>query len=231
MQAADRHAGIARTLAYPAVSLIRRFPDLASAGIPLGEALAAYTGREEVVVLGLARGGVPAAVEVARRLGVRFDVALLRRLIPAAGPTPTQAVFNLAGTRVMDEGLTEGHSPPVQSYLVDAMADFARREQASRGGRPPLELEGATVVLVDNGVRTGGTIRISLRALRAAGCGRIVVAVPFAAAPTREPLQAEADEVVCLDWNDWSGTVAAAYRRFEVPDYDRIGEILNEFEG
>ena len=89
-----------------------------------------------------------------------------------------------------------------------------------------MDLEGRTVILVDNGVRTGGTLRMSIQALRALEPARVVVAVPHAAADTRTGLEAASDEVVCLDWHAWSGTVAMGYHRFEVPDYERIGEML-----
>jgi putative phosphoribosyl transferase len=130
---------------------------------------------------------------------------------------------------VMDESVLDDHGPRIEVYLEEVMAEFARREVAARGDRPPLELAGRTVLLVDNGARTGGTVRMSIRALRMLEPERVVVALPFAASETRAGLERAADAVVCLEWHSWSGTVAAGYHRFDVPDYQRIGEMLGSF--
>lgn len=187
------------------------------------------------MVLALVRGGVPVAVEVAKRLYAPLDLVLLRRLLLPGGPgTSPLCVFNVAGTRVLDPALSLPATPPssgLDFYLADALAEFARREEVCRRGRPPVELRGKTVLLVDNGVRTGGTLRAAIRAVRTRQPARIVAAVPVAAAESRSGIEAHADEVVCLAWNHPFGNVALGYRDFRVPGVEQVGEMLDETAG
>ena len=151
-------------------------------------------------MLALPRGGVPVAYEVARALGAPLDVFVVRKLgVPGYEELAMGAVAT-GGVRVLNDDIVTGLRIP--GYLIEAVtaqeqAEVKRRERAYRGGRPPPDMRGRTVLLVDDGLATGATMRVAVKALRQQQPARIVVAVPVAAAETCTALQADADEVVC----------------------------------
>jgi predicted phosphoribosyltransferase len=178
----------------------QRFRDRADAGRRLAEKLAAYANRQDVLVLALPRGGVPVAFEVARALGAPLDVFVARKLgVPGHEELAMGAVAT-GGVRVLNEGIVHGLGIPDQ--VIDAVVgrelqELSRRELLYRDGRAPPNVKHKTVILVDDGLATGATMRAAVQALKQQHPDRIVIAVPTASADTCEALRGEADDVVC----------------------------------
>jgi predicted phosphoribosyltransferase len=179
----------------------RAFRDRADAGRALAGKLAHYAQSPNVVVLGLPRGGVPVAYEVAVALGAPLDVFVVRKLgVPGHVELAMGAIAD-GGVRVVNESVTEAlglGEAVIEEVATREGTELARRQQAYREGRPPLDVSGKVVIVVDDGLATGATMRVAVVALRTHGPARIVVAVPVGARSTCGELQGEADEVVCL---------------------------------
>jgi putative phosphoribosyl transferase len=183
------------------VSQALRFHDRREAGQVLAKALGAYKGRRDMLVLALPRGGVPVAAEVAAALDAELDLMIVRKL-----GTPGNS--ELAMGAVASGGLSVMNPEIVSALRIDGAAineavraetrEIDRREHAYRGARPRPAIAGRPVILVDDGVATGATMRVAIAALRTERPASIVVAVPVAPPDTVETLRAEADEVVCL---------------------------------
>jgi predicted phosphoribosyltransferase len=196
---------------------MRRFRDRAEAGRVLAEQLRQYAGRDDVVVLGLPRGGVPVAFEVARALGAPLDVFLVRKLgVPGHEELAFGAIAT-GGTRVLNEEVVESLGIPLEWIeAIDAKErrELERRDRAYRGERPPPDLAGRTVILVDDGLATGSTMVAAVRAVREDDPARVVVAVPVADPDVCAALNAEADEGVCLQTPRPLRAVGAWYEDF-----------------
>jgi predicted phosphoribosyltransferase len=204
----------------------RRFKNRAEAGRFLAGQLRAYAGREDVIVLALPRGGVPVGYEVARALGAPLDVLSVRKVgVPGHEELAMGAVAS-GGELVLDEGLVARLRIPlseVRRRIEEELRELGRREAAYRDGRPPPNLEGKTVVLVDDGLATGSTMRAAVLAVRRQRPARVVVAVPVASPEACRDLRDVADEIVCgmtpqvlqavgLWYEDFSQTSDAAVR-------------------
>jgi predicted phosphoribosyltransferase/dienelactone hydrolase len=177
------------------------FADRRTAGRQLGDRLRHLRG-QDVVVLGLPRGGVPVAAEVAEALGAPLDVCLVRKLGVPAQPELGMGAIGEDGVRVISqEVLRETRVPPEALARVEERErrELNRRATRYRGERPPVAVAGRTVVVVDDGVATGSTARAACRTVRARGAARTVLAVPVAPPDWTERLRGEADELVCLD--------------------------------
>jgi erythromycin esterase-like protein/predicted phosphoribosyltransferase len=176
------------------------FQNRREAGRQLAEKLTAYANRRDVTVLALPRGGVPVAYEVARALRAPLDVFVVRKLgLPGHEELAMGAVAT-GGVRVLNQELVDSLGLP--PHLIDTVAareleELKRRERVYRGGRPPPDVRGRTVILVDDGLATGATMQAAIKALRELAPARIVVAVPTAPMDTCQSLRAEADEVIC----------------------------------
>jgi predicted phosphoribosyltransferase len=179
---------------------MEQFRDRTHAGQVLAERLRGYAGRDDVVVLGLPRGGVPVAYEIAKALDAALDVFLVRKLgVPGHEETALGAIAT-GGIRVLNTQLIESLGlPPEWIEAIDAKErqELHRRERLYRGDRPPPDIAGRTVILVDDGLATGSTMLAALHAVRADDPARVVVAVPVAAPEVCEALRGLADEVVC----------------------------------
>ncbi len=176
-----------------------RFRDRHEAGRLLAERLRAYADRDDVIVLGLPRGGVPVAQEVARALGAPLDVFVVRKLGFPGQPELAMGAIASGGIRVLNEELLrEVRLAPetIDGVARVEAAELERRDAAYRGGRPAPELEGRTVVLVDDGLATGSTMRAAIAAVRSRSPRRVVVAVPTAPPRALDELTRLADEVV-----------------------------------
>ncbi len=177
-----------------------RFRDRSEAGRWLAERLQAYAGRPDVIVLALPRGGVPVAFELARSLGVPLDVFLVRKLgLPGQEELAMGAIAS-GGVRVLKDDVVGALSVPAS--VIDGVArreeqELRRREQSYRGARPAPDVKGRVVILVDDGLATGSTMRAAVRAVKQMQPARVVVAVPVAAASTRDDIAGEVDEIVC----------------------------------
>lgn len=176
-------------------------PNRLEAGRALGRALHAYRGRNDVLVLALPRGGVPVACELAEALGAPVDLVIVRKLGTPGQEELAMGAIASGGVRVLNQdviaslGITEHALSQVEAR---ESREIERREHAYRGNRPRPAVEGRCVILVDDGVATGATMRAAIAALRQQKPARIVVAVPVAPPDTVETLKTEADEVACL---------------------------------
>ena len=208
-----------------------KFDDLASAGRDLAERLDNYSRSEETVVIAIARGGVPAAVEVANKLGAPLDIILIRRLLAPRGPGSEICAVNVCGTLVIDQQLALPSAvpkTPLEYFVTDALKELELRERVCRGGRPALEVARKNVLLIDNGIHTGSTALAAIRALRTMKPARLVVAVPVAAPSSRAAVETAADDVVCLAWPEQFGHVGLWYSNFNVPDEEKIRKMLDQ---
>src|SRR3954465_8514857 len=165
------------------------FQDRTDAGRQLAAKLAAYAGQPDVLVLALPRGGVPVAYEVAEALGASLDVFLVRKLgVPGQEELAMGAIAS-GGVRVLNEEVIDALGIPgavIDAVAADEQLELERRERAYRDGRPAPEVHGRTVILVDDGLATGSTMRAAVAALRQLQPARVVVAVPVAAPSTVE---------------------------------------------
>ena len=176
------------------------FSNRRQAGQALAERLGAYRKQPQVLVLALPRGGVPVASEVAAALDAPLDVFVVRKLGVPHHPEYAMGAIASGGVRVMNPDAASLRLDPseVEAVVVREQQELERRERLYRGTRPPPSLQGRTVILVDDGLATGSTMRAAVLAARQQGAGRIVVAVPVAAPETAESLRGEVDEVVCV---------------------------------
>jgi erythromycin esterase-like protein/predicted phosphoribosyltransferase len=205
------------------------FSDRREAGRLLAAKLAAYANRPNVVVLALPRGGVPVAFEVAQALNAPLDVFVVRKLgVPGYEELAMGAVAT-GGLRVLNDQIVRDLRVP--DYVIDRVAaeegeELTRRERAYRGGRPPLDVHGRTVILVDDGLATGATMRAAVKALRQHGPAQIVVAVPTASPETCGELKAEVDEVVCAITPEPFHAVGYWYEDFTQTTDQEVRELL-----
>ena len=202
------------------------YADRAHAGHALADALSAYGRRSDVVVLALPRGGVPVAFRVAEALEAPLDVFLVRKLgFPGSEEFAMGAIAS-GGVRVLNEAVLDRYGVP--DALVETVSrreglELARREKSYRGGLPPLDVRGKTVIVVDDGLATGFSMRAAVTALRSLSPRRIVVAVPVGPRETLEELRRLADEVVCPSTPEPFLAVGHFYDDFEqTPDREVV---------
>jgi predicted phosphoribosyltransferase len=206
-----------------------RFRNRLEAGRLLAAKLTAYANRPDVIVLALPRGGVPVAYEVARALDAPLDVFLVRKLgVPGREEYALGAIAT-GGVRVINQDVVQALHIP--QHLIDAIAtreqqELQRRERAYRGDRPPPDVRGRTVILVDDGLATGATMLAAVRALRQEGAGRIVVAVPIASPETCDLLSKEVDDIVCAVTPEPFYAVGLWYEDFSQTTDDEVRELL-----
>jgi len=179
---------------------MRTFADRHEAGRALAMELRRYAGAPDALVLGLPRGGVVVAYEVASALGLPLDVFSVRKLgVPGQEELALGAIAP-GGVVVLNEGIVRESGidrSTIDAIIADEARELERRERALRGERPALDVRGRAVILVDDGLATGATMRSAAAALRKMGPARLVVAVPVGAPETCQEFRAGADEVVC----------------------------------
>jgi predicted phosphoribosyltransferase len=204
--------------------------DRTNAGQRLAQRLRGYANRPDVLVLALPRGGVPVAYEVARALNVPLDVFLVRKLGVPGREELAMGAIATGGVRVLNDEVV--HFLDIPEEVIDQVAaaeqqELERREHAYRGERPPPDVRGRTVILIDDGLATGSTMRAAVAALRRQGPARIVVAVPVAAASTCEDLAQEVDEIVCGQMPEPFRAVGLWYRDFSPTADEEVRELLD----
>jgi len=199
-----------------------RFVDRQDAGRQLAEAVEAAVGGEDAIVLALPRGGVPVAREVASRLGAPLDILLVRKLGVPWQPEMAFGAIATGDVVVMNEdhlkalGLGED---AIKDVIEREQAELDRRQHLYRDGSEPMDVAGRTVIVVDDGIATGSTVRAALKSLEQRGAKRRIVACPVASAETVRALREEADEVICLRTPVAFGAVGAWYDDF-APVFD-----------
>jgi len=207
----------------------RIFRDRRDAGQVVAGHLAGYVGRRDVVVLGLPRGGVPVAFEVAMALHAPLDVLVVRKLGVPGHEELAMGAIATGDVQVVNEDVVR-HLGVTAAVLASVAAseqqELIRRERAFRGDRPPARVEGRTVILVDDGLATGSTMRAAVAALRHRRPARIVVAVPTAAPETCKEFVAEVDEVVCAMTPTPFYGVGQWYEEFTQTADEEVRELL-----
>jgi putative phosphoribosyl transferase len=205
-----------------------RFLDRVDAGRRLARTLR-FARDEDVVVLGLPRGGVPVAAEVARALGAPLDVILVRKLGVPDQPELAMGAVGEGDVLVLNEDVVRKVQPSAAELARlehQARGELERRASRFRGDRPPLVAAGRTAVLVDDGIATGATARAACRVATAQGAARVVLAVPVCSSGTAAELRNEVDELVCLQTPRRFVSVGEFYADFRQTSDDEVADLL-----
>jgi predicted phosphoribosyltransferase len=212
----------------------QRFRDRHDAGRRLAAELRSYAGRGDVLVLALPRGGVPVGYEVARALGAPLDVMQVRKLgVPGHEELAMGAIAS-GGVRILSEGVVQSFRIPERVIATVAAAEeqeLDRRERIYREGRPFPEVRGRTVILVDDGLATGSTMRAAAAALRAQGADRLVAAVPVAPKETCDALRDMVDDVICAVTPEPFLAVGEWYEDFTQTSDSDVQDLLRRAAG
>ena len=211
----------------------RAFANRSEAGRLLAEKLEKYANRNDVIVLGLPRGGVPVAYEVAKHLHVPLDVFIVRKLgVPGFEELAAGAIAS-GSVRVLNEDVMRAipyGDAAIEAVTAKETAELQRREQIYREGRPAPELRGNIVMLVDDGLATGATMRAAVKALHQSGAAKIVVAVPVGPPDTCREIAQEADETICLSTPEFFQAVGQYYEDFSQTSDDDVRKLLTRAE-
>jgi putative phosphoribosyl transferase len=207
------------------------YRDRRDAGVELAGKLAQFTRRKDVVVLGLPRGGVPVAYEVARALDAPLDIFVVRKLgVPGHRELAMGAIAS-GGVRVLNDDVIAWYRIPdevIDETAREEQAELERRERAYRDGRSPLDLRDRIVILIDDGLATGSTMKAAVQAVRAHGPSRIVVAVPVGSPETCREFATIADEIVCARTPEHFTAVGQWYRQFSQTTDEEVRQLLQE---
>lgn len=209
--------------------MTEKFRDRTDAGRQLARSLREYADRTDVLVLGLPRGGVPVAFEVARALSAQLDLFVVRKLGLPHHEELAMGAIALGGARLLDRALIQQlgvSDAEVEQVTRREEAELDRRQKQYRGDRPLPDIAGRTVILVDDGLATGSSMRVAVAALREEHSGKIVVAVPVAPAEACEMLRASADEVVCALTPDPFHAVGLWYGDFSQTSDEEVHDLL-----
>jgi len=209
----------------------RPFRDRREGGAALATKLAQYAGRPDVIVLALPRGGVPVAHEVATSLGVPLDVFLVRKLGTPGHRELAMGAIASGGVRVLNDEVVRWYGIPegaINAVARTEQVELERREREYRRDRPPRDLGGLIVILVDDGLATGSTMRAAVEAVRLHKPSRVVVAVPVAAAETCREFRARADEIVCAKTPEPFSAVGQWYIDFSQTTDDEVRALLED---
>ena len=207
------------------------FRDRREAGKALASALGSYAGRSDVLVLALPRGGVPVAVEVAEVLSVPLDLFLVRKLGAPRHRELAIGAIASGGVRVLNDDVIRwyGSTPAeIEDIAREEQVELERRESAYREGRTALPIEGRVVILIDDGLATGSSMRASVQAVRRHNPARIVVAVPVGARETCDELSAHADELVCARSPEPFVAVGQWYGDFNQTTDQEVRDLLRD---
>ncbi|MBD1913724.1 MULTISPECIES: phosphoribosyltransferase [unclassified Leptolyngbya] len=207
------------------------FRDRQDAGIKLAQKLQAYTHQPGALVLGLPRGGIPVAYEVAKALRLPLDVYVVRKLGVPGQEELAMGAIALGGITYFNEALVEQleiSQDAIAQVIAQERQELQRREQVYRGNRPPLELRDRTILLVDDGLATGATMRAAIRSLRLQMPHQIVMAVPVADPGTCASFQGEADQVCCAETPQPFRAVGLWYENFGQTTDQEVCNLLHQ---
>jgi putative phosphoribosyl transferase len=207
------------------------FIDRRHAGRVLASRLTNYAGRDDVIVLALPRGGVPVAYEVASALGVPMDIFLVRKLGTPGHRELAMGAIASGGVRVLNEDVVRWYGiseAAIEHIAREEQEELARRERAYRDDRPAPDLANRIVILIDDGLATGSTMRAAAHAVRAQRPARVVIAVPVGAPQTCSELAAIADEVICVNTPEPFSAVGQWYLNFDQTDDTEVRELLRK---
>lgn len=205
--------------------------DRVAAGRALADAVVERCTERDVLVLALPRGGVPVAWEVAKRLSAQLDILLVRKLGVPGQPELAAGAIASGGIRVANPDVTASLRIPeaaLEEVCNREQRELERRECLYRGDRPRPRISGRCVILVDDGVATGATMRAAIAALRRQNPSRLVVAVPVAAPDTAYRLSQEADDVICLATPSPFRSIGQWYRNFDQTDDEEVCRLLRQ---
>lgn len=205
------------------------YRDRRQAGVELARHLADVVKGQDVVVLALPRGGVPVAFEVARALDAPLDVFVVRKLGLPGHPEFAMGAIASGGVRVLNDEVVRLYRIPeqaVEAIAKDERTELERRERAYRSQRPALDVRGRTVVLIDDGLATGSTMKAAVEAVRALSPARIIVAVPVGSPDTCREFAAIADEIVCARRPEHFAAVGQWYDDFRQTTDEEVRELL-----
>lgn len=208
--------------------------DRTAAGRALADALQARYRDVNALVLALPRGGVPVAFEVARRLNAELDLMLVRKLGAPGQPELAAGAIASGGVRVLNQSVIDGlgiREADLARVASEEQRELERRDRLYRGDRPHPQVAGRKVILIDDGVATGATMRAAIAALRAQQPQEVVVAVPVAAEETVDVLSREADDVVCLATPSPFWAIGQWYRDFNQVSDDEVRRLLERAGG
>jgi putative phosphoribosyl transferase len=208
--------------------LPERYRDRRHAGLELARYLTDVKG-QDVVVLALPRGGVPVAFEVARALDAQLDVFVVRKLGLPGHPEFAMGAIASGGVRVLNDEVVRLYRIPeqaVEAIARDERHELERRERAFRSQRPPLDVGGRTVVLIDDGLATGSTMKAAVEAVRSLRPARIIVAVPVGSPDTCREFAAIADDIICARAPDHFAAVGQWYDDFRQTTDEEVRELL-----
>lgn len=206
-----------------------QFFNRTDAGRILSERLSAYANRDDVLVLALPRGGVPVAAEVAKKLNAPLDVFVVRKLGLPDHPELAMGAIASGGVRVFNGEVVNALRIPdevIDAVSAQELIELQRREKAYRADRPSLDIEGKTVILVDDGIATGSTMLAAVSALRQSNAARIVVAAPVVAATAYSDMQGAADEVAVVLVPEYFCAVGQWYEDFSQTTDEEVSELL-----
>lgn len=209
----------------------RPFANRREAGAELAAKLERYAGRDDVVVLALPRGGVPVAFEVAQRLDAALDIFLVRKLGMPGHREYAMGALASGGVRVLSEDVVRAYRVPadaIEAVVREEQAELERREREYRQGAPLTNLRGRIVILVDDGLATGSTMRAAVQAVRAHQPARVIVAVPVGAPDTCDEFAEVTDETVCARTPEPFQAVGLWYRDFSETTDDEVRSLLRQ---
>lgn len=207
------------------------FRNRAEAGRELAKRLSAYADQPNVLVLGIPRGGVPVAFEVAARIHASLDVFIVRKLgVPGREELAFGAIAS-SGIRFLDSEIVEAVGIPeteIERITAKERQELERREHAYRGERGPIAVDGRTVILVDDGIATGSSVQVAITALRKMKPSRLVVAVPVAPVSTCRRLRPEVDDLVCVHAPEFFYAIGEFYEDFTQVSDQTVTELLHK---
>jgi predicted phosphoribosyltransferase len=209
----------------------RPFEDRREAGAELAAALERYRGRDDVVVLALPRGGVPVAYEVAKALDAPLDIFLVRKLGLPGHPELAMGAIASGGVRVLNADVVQWYGVPegaIEEVAAAEQTELDRREREYRRGRPLIDVRGRIVILVDDGLATGSTMKAAVQAVRRLGPARVVVAVPVGAPSTCHEFADLTEETICARTPEPFSAVGQWYRNFAQTTDDEVHALLQQ---